>query len=1057
MEADSMSDNHDHQDKTETARKKISRRHFLQIASASVGVGLVAPAFLGPFHQVVGDAWTDTPHGIGGDDQNYDATDIIYTTCQQCNSSCTVRALMVPGEANAPYSSLVRKMAGNAYSPLNTVPYGQVPYESPPTRVIRGLTTDEMAVLGRGLRGGRTCLKGQAGIQTAYDTYRLKNPLRRVGSRGSGQWETVSWEEVLHDIVEGNARLGTPGLREIGAFVPEKQVMDDWEKVHEKQMSFAEFDGKYKDTLIDTRHPDAGPKSNQIVGFGGDRRDFATRFFKSQVGTVNFFDHASVCGVSTGTGTVHSYEIVVKNGKKLVKKRVAADIENTEFLIVWGTDPLVSSKAPTYLAPTITNALSRGMKMAVIDPRMSKTVEKAHWWIPIQPGQDAALALAMARWIIEHHRYDESYLRNPNQRVAEKAKEPTWSDATYLVDVDHPGKPLLTAKDIGLGSKLEPVVLQDGQPVQADQATKGDLNVDTRVNGKHVQSVWTMFRNRVLDMSMDEYALRTGVSKEQIGELAREFTAHGKKSAIMMYRGPGQHANGFAAVRAINVLNHLIGNADYKGGSLTGGAKFQDFSGRYNLMDVHKGNKAWGIPLDRHQTVYEKTSYFKRDGYPAKRRWYPAAGNASYDVLPSVAMAYPYAIKALFISRVSPVLSFPEGWIQERLLKDPHVVPLLVVSDIVMGETAAVADYVLPDLSYLERWGAESIFENVPTKLSTVIQPVTRVIPQAKSIDDVYIALAQRMKWPGVGKHAFTDGSSLNRAEDFYLKRVVNIAYDGVPVPDALPEEMALFVMARKKALGKYFDLAAWKEAVSIDEWPKVVYVLNRGGRFEARETAYKGNFLTHRWGHEVKFYADKIAGMKNSFNGAFFDGLPEAVLPSGYDGHPIPQKYPLSMVNWKARNLGSHRTMGDVWLREIRDQNYLWMNPSDASARYLKTGDRVRITAPNYEVTGELMVTEMIRPGIVGAAYNYGHTQYGGHSYVIDNQMIKPPKPYNWTPFHLNEPLHEEMGLAGGRDRGFSVNNLLELDPKIPNACYADIVGGSPAQFDLGVKVTKV
>lgn len=1035
-------------------KRGMSRRDFLKTASAAVGIGVVAPAFLGPFHQLVGDAWTDTPHGIGGDDQDYDAADVIYTVCQQCNSSCTVRALVVPAAPRAPYSSLVRKMAGNAYSPLNTVPYGQVPYAASPVRVIQGLTTDEMAALGRGLRGGRTCLKGQAGIQTAYDTRRIQTPLRRVGPRGSGRWESVTWEEALRDVVEGNPGLGTPGLREIWAYVPKETVMADWDRVKKKEMAFEDFDSKYKDLLIDTRHPDAGPKSNQIVGLGGDRRDFATRFFQSQAGSVNFFDHAGICGVSTGTGTVHSYEVVQKDGKKKVKKRVASDIDNTEFLMVWGTDPLVASKAPTYLAPKITNALSRGMKMAVIDPRMSKTAEKAHWWIPVEPGQDAALAFGMARWILENNRYDEAYLRIPNRSEARKAGEPTWSDAAYLVNLDEPGRPLLTVKDIGAGPDDTPVVLQGGVPMPADKAVKGDLEVDGSVGGHRVQSVFTLFRSRVMEGSMAQYSDLSGVSVDLMAELASEFTSHGKRSSIMMYRGPAQHANGFEAVRAINILNHLIGNADHKGGALTGGAKYSDFSGRYDLMSVPRANKAWGIPIDRHQSVYEKTTYYKKDGYPAKRRWYPAAGNAGYDALTSAAMGYPYPLKALFVSRISPVLSFPNGWLQEKLLKDTTTVPLLVVSDIVMGETAAVADYVLPDLSYLERWGAENIFENFPTKTSSVIQPVTRVVPDAKSIDDVYIEIAKRMGWPGVGENAFSGGGKLDRAEDFYLKRVANIAYDGDPVPNASREEMSVFAEARRKALGGFFDENAWRRAVSPDEWAKVVYVLNRGGRFEPAENAYEGDLLSHRWGNGVKFYANAIAKMKNSADGSFFDGLPKVEPVRGYDGRPPVRGGPLKMVNWKARNLGTHRTVNDAWLREIRDENYLWMNSSDAARRGLKTGDAVRIVAPGYEARGEVVVTEMIKPGIVGTAYNYGHTQYGGSPYTVDGRIVRPPKGYNWTPFDLNTPMREETGLANGRNEGFSVNNLLPLDASIPNAGYADIIGGSPAQQDLYVEV---
>ncbi len=1038
-------------------KQGISRRNFIiKSASVVVGIGLVAPSFFGPFKQLVNGTWEEEElHGIGRDDQDYDATNVIHTVCQQCNSNCTIRALMVPGDKKASYTSVVRKIAGNAYSPINTVSYGQKPYNMSPYKVIAGSTTGKMAVEGRGFRGGRTCLKGQAGIQTAYDAYRLKTPLRRSGSRGSGKWESITWEQAYQDIVEGNSQLGTPGLKSIWAYIPEEPVMEDWKKVEEGKLEFAEFDAKYRDVLIDTRHPDAGPKANQIVGFGGDRRDFATRFFNSQVGSVNFYDHSAVCGVSSAIGTVYSHAIL-ENGKRVVK-RVAADIDNTEFLIVWGSNPLVASKSPTYLAPKITNALARGMKMAVIEPRMSKTAEKATMWIPIEPGQDAALAMGMARWIIENKRYDEAYLRNCNKVAANQAGEPTWSDATYLINLDAPDKPFLSATDASLGDAESAVVMVDGVPQLAAEAQKGDLEVDTVIGGKRVQSVFTLFKQRVLGKSLQQYADLCKIPVEQIVTVAKEFTSYGKKASIMMYRGPSMHANGYHAVRAINILSHLIGNADWKGGNLFGGAHYNEFTGRYNLNSVPNANKAWGIPLDRHKAKYEQTTYFKRDGYPAKRRWYPVAGAAAYDVLPGAEMNYPYGLKAMFVSRFSPIMSMPNGQIQERLLKDPKVVPLLVVSDIVMSETASVADYILPDLSYLERFGREGIFENLPWKISTVIQPVTRVIPEARSTDDVYIELAKRMKWPGVNDNAFVGGGALNSAMDYYLKRVANIAFDGIPVPDASDEELKLFEKARELALGPFFDINVWKKTVTPEEWRKVVYVLNRGGRFAGNEKAYNGDFLAHQWGEQVNFYADKVAKMKNPLDGSLFDGLPRVEEPSNYKGQPMPAINPLRMIHWKSRNLATHRTISNVWLREIRDENYLWMNSIDAKMRGLRTGDQVRIKGPDYETKGHILVTEMIRPGVVGASYSFGHTQYGSSSYTIDGRVIWPPKPYSWTSFNLNKPMHEELGIAGGRGEGFSINNLLAIDHTIPNSCYADIVGGSPAQYDLYVEVQKV
>src|SRR5690606_28975504 len=117
----------------------------------------------------------------------------------------------------------------------------------------------------------------------------------------------------------------------------------------------------------------------------------------------------------------------------------------------FGTNPITANRGPTWLTPRITNALSRGMKMAVIDPRLSKTAEKADYWVPIIPGTDGALAMAIGRWIVENKRYDARYLKNPNKRAAQADGEPTWSDATHLVNLSDEARPKLRAKDLGIG------------------------------------------------------------------------------------------------------------------------------------------------------------------------------------------------------------------------------------------------------------------------------------------------------------------------------------------------------------------------------------------------------------------------------------------------------------------------------------------------------------------------------------------------------------------------------------------------------------------------------
>ena len=1030
--------------------KRVTRRDFIKGAGILGAFAFAGPLFTDPLQQVLTDVWTDDPHGTGDFTQDYTAKDVIYTTCEQCNTHCTIKTFIMEGKKGQPYSSLVRKIAGNPYSPLNMVPYNHLNYETPITTAALGFGS--VALAGRGFRGGRTCLKGQAGIQTAYDNMRIRTPLKRVGQRGSGKWVSISWEEAIEEIVNGSSDLGTPGLKDIWAYIPEKPVMEDWDKVQKGELELEEFDKKYKEVLIDTKHPDFGPKANQIGTLAGHRRDFVgERIWKQGFGSVNLEHHGGVCGLSHVTGNVRSF-----NPPKKVKKRMYVDTDNIEFLISWGTNPLVSNKGPTWLAPRITNALERGMKMAVIDTRMSETAEKAQMWVPIKPGTDGALALAMGRWIVENKRYDERYLRNPNQQAAKLDGEPTWSDATHLINVSDPERPKLRAKALGIG-EMEFVAMENGVPVAFNQAQEGDLEVDTVINGIHLKSVFTMYKERIMEKSMEEYAEITGVPVEQIVALAKEFTSHGKKAGIISYRGLGMHTNGYYNTRAVNILNHLIGNYDWKGGSISAGAKYKDFNGKLDILKVPNGHKAWGLPISRLKSVYEKSTLFKRDGgYPALRPWFQFAGSSSHEFLPSAGEGYPYPLKALFIQRISPILSMPGGHVLADILKDTKKIPLLVASDIVIGETSMYADYLLPDLTYLERFGRENIYPNQLHKVTSVMQPVTRVVPLARATEDVYIDIMKEMNLPGVGKNAFEDGSSLDSYEDFYLKMVVNIAYDVTPVPDASPEEMQIFEEARKKALGKFFDIEKWKRAVKPEEWPKVVYILNRGGRFEAPGNEYVGEHIKYQYGDQVNFYDMGVAKAKHSFTGEFFDGLPKIEEIMNYERDIVKSQLPLRLINWKASNINTHRNISSAWLREVKPSNPLWMNPVDAAKRGLKNGDKIKIKSSTIELEGEVFVTNGIRPGTVGSEYNFGHSAYGSMPMQIDGYWTKVPAPYGNTKYNFFEPGYEESAYALGRNTGFSINSLLELDPVLKTNGYVDIIGGSAAQYDTKVEVSK-
>ncbi|WP_433634101.1 molybdopterin-dependent oxidoreductase [Halomicrococcus sp. NG-SE-24] len=1073
----------------------FTRRDFVKVAG---GIGAVAAGSTASVNLDPTDLWSDDrEHYVGSDFGDYGADDVIHTTCGQCNTFCPIKVRLSDDSGTGQYSSLVRKLAGNPYSFLNTQPFSQVPYDSDPEKAATGDLegTGDVDSDRWSLSGARMCLKGQAGIQTAFDTYRVRKPMKRVGPRGSDEWKTISWEQAVEEIVEGDDELGHPGLREMWGYAPEEKVMSDWEAVQNGELTKQQFDQKWDDTLIDTDHPDLGPKANQIVDVGGFRRNFIrARLWSQGLGSLNSVHHAGTCGFSSVMGNVRSF------GSK--KKRQYADIENCEYLLVWGTNPLVANKGPTWLAPKLTNAMQDGMRMDVVDPRLSKTAEKAEKWVPVEPGADAALAMGLARWIIDHDRHDVDYLQNPSQSAAEADGEPTWSDATHLVQMDDETQPKARAADLGLvagdADNADDFVVVDADTAElapASDADTGVLSVDLTVDGKRVVSAWQLYRERIFEHTVAEYADMAGVDPSTIEEVADEFTSHGKQAAIMSYRGPAKHANGFQNQRAIATLQHLIGNYDWKGGQITPHAGFATMSGRYELGTVPDGNTPWGVPLLRGGVNYEDTSLFERDnGYPAKRPWFPVAPPyAAQEVYGSAKDEYPYSVKALFLRPYSEnhVMSVAGGDRIPDVLKNPEKIPLFVASDTVIGDTSKYADYILPEPTYLERWENFSTYPNKRLADEKISQPTVKVVPDARPFEEVLIEMWKKMDLPGVGGNAIPDADgnrwSLDTAEDFYLKLVANIAYDREPVADASDAELDTFRKSHKKGLGKHFDLEEWRSAVKPEEWRKIVTVLNRGGRFEEpvenydeafaehghdydyagrydeRSNAYDGDHMRYKLSARADFYSEVVSTGKHSYTGERFDPLPKVEDVRHYDGSvqagvisDAEPDRPLRLINWKPRTQGATRTQNSPWLRETRPENPLWMNPEDAAKRGIENGDRIEIDAGRRSVEGIAMVTNGIRPGVVGTMWGWGREGDGAVPQTVDGETRNTVEGDGHTPYEFDEPMREEAAYAKGRDAGFAVNHLQPLDAELGDVGLSDLIGGSNAQYDAFVDVTK-
>jgi anaerobic selenocysteine-containing dehydrogenase len=1031
-------------------KQRLDRRRFIK-TSALVGTsGVLAGCgtFMDHDPEAIGDYVLAQPENV------------LYSTCLQCHVACQIKAKIWDGT--------LAKLTGNPYSPQNYLPH-----------------IDFASDLGRAARtDGKLCAKGQSGIQTYSDPYRLRQVLKRAGPRGSGKWTAIPFERFVDEVVEGGQHFSDlgddrhyPGFDEVYALRDRdlaKRMAADAAAFAAGDMTLEAFQARYADQLhllIDRDHPDLGPRNNGFVFSAGriehGRKELMAWFTKDTLGSVNYFEHTTICE--------QSHHIAYKQLTGGDNDHMKPDLMNAEFVIFWGTGAFTANFGSTPMAEKVTSGrVDRGLKTAVIDPRLSNDAAKADWWLPVKPGADGALAQAMIRWILENERYDAQYLANANKAAASADGETSWTNSTHLVKVEAGrGTAQLTASEAGIAGGDRPVVLSGGRLVAVDpddtsRAVEGELFVDRVVNGIGVKSALELLRFEAFSRSYEEYEEISGIDTRDMVAVARELTSHGKRAGVELYRGPVQHTDGYYAGASIITLNLLIGNADWKGGLAKGGGHWHEFGGKaasvHDMGSLHPSKaKAWGPKLTREKSSYEDTSLFREEGYPATRPWYPLSSNVYQEIVPSFAAGYPYAGEILLLHMGTPALATPAGNQLISTLQDPGRIPLFIASDIVIGETSMYADYIVPDVTYLERWATPHVSPDIVCKISKVRQPVASPLTEEVEVDGermpisleaFLIAVAKKLDAPGFGKDGLGE-FPLDRPEDWYLKLVANLAFGDEPdeaVPDASEEEMRIFRESRRHLPPSIFDEARWEAALRPEEWRKTVYVLNRGGRFAAHDSGYAGDKLARRFGKMYLIFSEKVANTHNSLSGDPFYGTPVYRGQQDAAGNPLDQDgaYPFALITYKEPFGGHSRTISNYWSNvALRNENRILINRRDAHGLGYQDGQSVRlVSAANpdgtvvlgdgrtLDVVGRIEVKEGIRPGVVAVSWHYGHWAYGSNDVEVDGVTV-----------------------PGDRRRaaGLCPNLVMAVDPGLGDVCLTDPIGASASFFDTRVRLTGV
>ena len=259
---------------------------------------------------------------------------------------------------------------------------------------------------------GGICAKGLASSQLEYDPKRLIYPQKRVGERGSGQWERISWDQAYEIIAE---RLNH--IRE--EYSPASLVYHRG------------------------RAPDWGSNWAYV------------QRFMNVWGSPNIATHSHNCHMARALGHIHTY-----GGHPI------PDYDRSKFMILWGYNPAYTSVVNH--ARRILDAKQKGAKIVVIDPRFTNMASKADIYLRIRPGTDGALALGMLHVIIQEELYDKDFVNQWTVGFEElkefikayaptKVEEITWVPAEKIAEV---------AK---LYARNKPAVLEDANGI--DQHT----------------------------------------------------------------------------------------------------------------------------------------------------------------------------------------------------------------------------------------------------------------------------------------------------------------------------------------------------------------------------------------------------------------------------------------------------------------------------------------------------------------------------------------------------------------------------------------------------------
>ncbi|MHA1524284.1 MAG: molybdopterin-containing oxidoreductase family protein, partial [Alphaproteobacteria bacterium] len=461
----------------------------------------------------------------------------------------------------------------------------------------------------------------------------------------------------------------------------------------------------------------------------------------------------------------------------------------------------------------------------------------------------------------------------------------------------------------------------------------------------------------------------SGVSADLITDIAIEF-ATTNPACVISSRGASANYNGVETERAIQMLAAITGNIDNPGGRCRGvSAQWNYPSGPKNkpeprALDIlagFEGEAALPVNGLGHQVLN-----LIKDGRGGR---------------PDIYMWYNY----------NPVFSNGNTSANAKILKDVALIPFTVAVTPFYDESAALADLILPDATYLEKFDFEDGISPSQIPEFYIRQPVVAPQGEARDFKNVCIDLANRMGFPLGFDSAekFVEESCKltpevkKKAGGFRKMKKRGVWHDpkGKPLYHSYktPAETQTLYQAEvifDEETGVYWN---WKTAGLRD----VGEALSQG--YRRARGAHKG-YIAQKIGEETytgfKPYRLNKSGFFELYS-AILEAKGLAPLPSY---RPIPEHQAMAaeeliLTTFRINVQTLSRTQNCMWLDEIDVDQSAWINPVTAEAKSIGDGDRIKIKSPIGEIEVLAKVTENVVPGVVAISSHGGRWEYGRYA----------------------------------------------------------------------------